>query len=81
MNKKTITISVLVLLILGLTSAVVTSSKQKKSEQVIGLSSPNTTIDVDILYWGTTCPYCHDVIDWIKENDTDKKLNLIQKEV
>ena len=37
--------------------------------------------DEDIFYWGTTCPYCHDVMDWIDDNGVDEKLNIIQKEV
>jgi len=45
------------------------------------LKKPKEENNLDILYWGTTCPHCHDVIDWIKENNSDEKLKIIQKEV
>ena len=67
---KIITTGVVVLVILGLISAV-----------VFDVSSPNTAIDADILYWGTTCPNCHDTIDWIKENKIDEKITVVLKEV
>jgi len=36
---------------------------------------------VDILYWGTTCPACHDTIDWIEENKIEEKIEIVRKEV
>ena len=77
MNKQTITTGILILIILGLISAVVIGSKQKKSAEV----SADINENVDILYWGTTCPHCHDTIDWIEENKIDEKITVVRKEV
>ena len=38
-------------------------------------------VDADIFYWGTTCPYCHDVQDWMEEQGVEEKIEIISKEV
>ena len=37
--------------------------------------------DVDILYWGTTCPHCHDVIGWMEANRIEDKVKVVRREV
>lgn len=44
-------------------------------------TSSEIVTEENILYWGTTCPYCHDVTNWIKENDTTGQLKIALKEV
>ncbi|MDD4106722.1 MAG: hypothetical protein PHX84_02115 [Candidatus Shapirobacteria bacterium] len=88
MNKQAITTGILVLVIIGLVSAVVIGSKQNKSTQVTANDSSiienvpsSDNKDVDILYWGTTCPHCHETIEWIEDNKIDEKLTVLRKEV
>ncbi len=33
------------------------------------------------LFYTTTCPYCHDVLDWIEEESVDDVLNIAAKDV
>lgn len=75
----------------GLIAAVVIGSKDtSSSENSQSSTSPSEAAlqanlapigEEDILYWGTTCPYCHDTIKWIEENDPKNKLNVTLKEV
>ena len=34
-----------------------------------------------ILYWGTTCPHCHALMEKLEENDIYSKINIIELEV
>lgn len=88
MNKQTITTGILVLVIIGLISQVIIGSQQNNSNQVttnikgvVESVSYSDTTNINILYWGTTCPHCHDTIDWIKENKIDEKITVVLKEV
>jgi glutaredoxin len=38
-------------------------------------------VDADIFYWGATCPYCHDVQEWMKEQAVEEKIKITSKEV
>lgn len=67
---KKILLPILVLLILGLIFTFITRQP----------SYPDQS-NSDILYWGSTCPACHQVIDWIEKNQVDQKLSIIRKEV
>lgn len=42
--------------------------------------SPSISSDI-ILYYGTTCPHCKIVEQFIQENNINSKLNITQKEV
>jgi glutaredoxin-related protein len=90
MKQKTITIT-LILIIMGLMAFVVVGSKNKTSPitenfeavqpQPTNENAQEQEISSDILYWGTTCPHCHDTIEWIEENKVEEKLTIIRKEV
>lgn len=45
---------------------------------VVILGSNNET---NVFYWGTTCPHCHEVIEWMEENNIEQELNITRKEV
>lgn len=34
-----------------------------------------------VLYWGEGCPHCEKVKDFIKQNNLDEKVKIVQKEV
>lgn len=34
-----------------------------------------------VLFYGETCPYCHDVLDWMTEVNLEAKLDVVTKEV
>lgn len=59
------------------------STGTEDSDQVAGINDDETpiTAGTDYYYWGTTCPYCHDVIDWMDENQIDDQLDIVRKEV
>jgi len=89
--KKLLTTIIILAVIVGLIAGIVLGSKNKAT-QIAGSSqdspepsTPTTSVadgsEVQVLYWGTTCPYCHDVIEWIEENHIDDSLAIVQKEV
>jgi glutaredoxin len=57
------------------------SRPQDPDPTPIPASAVNSTNIQDIYYWGTTCPYCHDVIDWMEEVDLASKVSFVKKEV
>jgi len=90
MKQFILTLSIL--LISGiLITIIINGSKQKKifsdvvnNPEIIDFSKSDKNqenYNVDILYWGTTCPACHDTIDWIEENNIEEKNKIIRKEV
>ena len=76
--KQKIIIAVFVVLILGLLWVVVSGSKNQQSQTA---SATEREVASDTLYWGNTCSHCHDTIKWMEENQVDKKLSVIRKEV
>jgi len=77
---------VLVLVILGLMTIVIISSRKNNELPSVSLEADQSSVvvedmDVDILYWGTTCPHCHDTINWIEQNKIEDKLKIVRKEV
>jgi glutaredoxin len=86
MNKKITTLFV-GLAIVYLLSSVVLGSREKKSsgggdfETDIKENVAEEPENAEIFYWGTTCPHCHDTIDWMDENGVDEKLTVIRKEI
>lgn len=34
-----------------------------------------------VFFYGETCPYCHDVIEWFDETGVESSLNIVRKEV
>jgi glutaredoxin-related protein len=89
MKQKIISL-ILVLIIISLLSIVVLGSKSKVNKQnVAGINAakpadevkPQEQTTVDILYWGTTCPHCHDTIEWMENNNVDDVLTIVRKEV
>lgn len=94
MKQKLITF-IFIAIIIALLAIVVTGSRNKdrlaKNDSIesidnasfINTESPDNIDEsmTDILYWGTTCPYCHDTIDWIEKNKIEEKIVIIKKEV
>ncbi len=56
-------------------------TESKKLEANMSDDQSLVSADVDHLYWGKTCPYCHDVIDWMDENLVEDQLDIVRKEV
>ena len=56
-----------------------TDNSDKETSEV--LAENVKKIDADIFYWGSTCPYCHDVQEWMEENDVEEKIEILSKEV
>jgi glutaredoxin len=94
MNKKTNTIIAVGVVILIFGVIIVGSKAEESGEtpppEVIAKNSDSETEKEDtpaeehggnVLYWGTTCPACKEVMSWIEENEVDQKLTIIQKEV
>ncbi len=77
-NKKTLTFSLLliIVIILGL---IVWGSKNKKIN-----SSPQVKIaqsNIPIFFYGNTCPHCADVEEWMKESNVEEKVKIVKKEI
>lgn len=34
-----------------------------------------------VLFYGETCPHCHDVLDWLESSQVEEELTIIKKEV
>jgi glutaredoxin len=87
MNKQSLATIVMVGLIGLMVWTVVNGSQknqrqtQEKQPEVASATESGVVNEGDILYWGTTCPFCHVVLDYIKDNSVDDKLNVVKKEV
>ncbi len=84
--KRLIATLTLVAVIIGLITIVVVGSNKDNqiTETKLQLTQENESVDdtsADILYWGTTCPHCHDTIEWIEKNDIEEKISIVRKEV
>lgn len=86
MKQKIIT-GIFILITFLLLFVVIFESKknitQKKDNTTIDkpiiLVSPS--LNLDIFYWGKTCPHCHDTIDWMDKYKIDEKIVVVRKEV
>jgi glutaredoxin len=79
MKQKMVTL-LMVILIAGLMSAVVIGSnnkeKQTSEDKIAELRDGDP-----IYYYGTTCPYCKVVQEWLDENKVSETINYTKKEV
>lgn len=85
--KQIISTLLLVTVIIGLITIVIVGSKNKDN-QIIQIDSKITQknesdgeTNAEILYWGVTCPHCHDTIEWIEKNKIEDKISIVRKEV
>lgn len=46
-------------------------------ERAVGTETSGTDI---VFYYGEECPHCHDVLDFLKENDIASKVPFVTKE-
>ncbi len=88
--KQTVFTITIVLVIVGLLSAVVIGSRGKKAnvpatQPSTEASSSVTPASADnqapIFFYGNTCPHCADVEEWMRENKVEEKIKLVKKEV
>ncbi len=78
--KQTVVTLLMVALIAGLMSMVVIGSNKK--EQSVSIDRMAELREGDpIYYYGTTCPYCKVVAEWLDENKIAEKVNFTKKEV
>lgn len=85
--KQIISTLLLVTVIIALITIVIVGSNDKDG-QITQMDSEvtqeNESVDetnAEILYWGTTCPHCHDTIEWIEKNKIEKIITIVRKEV
>lgn len=87
--KQTIITSFIVLVIVGLLSAIVWGSRSNQEPTSI---SPNkeiaeeaspiaTSPEAPIFFYGNTCPHCREVEEWMAENMIEEKMEIVKKEV
>ena len=80
--KQTIFTIALILVVIGLLSAIVLGSKNKKSEpEVVQNIQEASPVKIPIFFYGNTCPHCADVEAWMKENKIEEKVEIVKKEV
>jgi len=85
--KQIITTFTLVAVIISLITIVIVGSKDKDNQitQIDSeITQENESVDetnAEILYWGTTCPHCHDTIEWIEKNKIEEIISIVRKEV
>ena len=86
MKQKVFT-TILILVIVGLLSAVVLGSRNNKDDiQIpteVGSSVTPTFVNsqVPIFFYGNACPHCADVEKWMEENGIEEKIEIVKKEV
>ncbi len=44
-------------------------------------AAEKTIQETHVLFYGETCPHCHDVLEWMEENQIQDKLSIVTKEV
>ncbi|QQS44345.1 hypothetical protein IPM65_01970 [Candidatus Roizmanbacteria bacterium] len=87
--KQAIFTIAIILVIVGLLTAVVLGSKGRKADtqatqQPSGAASsatPALSIQMPIFFYGNTCPHCADVEKWMQENKIEEKIEVVKKEV
>jgi len=72
-----------VFLLLGITYAAYafTAKDQTASTSTNTVATHNLKKSDFIYFWGSTCPHCKDLNDWIKKNKIDEKLAFKKLEV
>jgi glutaredoxin len=85
MNKQIISTGLVIFLISGMLSVVVIGSKNKNipKEKTKGTLTEMVVINgnTPVFYYGNTCSHCADVEAWMKENDIEKTMAVVKKEV
>lgn len=86
-NKKSLIVAgVLIILLAGGQALLKKGSSSAKNSGNIGSSIKDTVKeevrDLSVLFYGSTCPHCIVVEEWLAENaEIEKKAGLIMKEV
>lgn len=80
MKKQTIT-TITMLGIIALLLGIVVWGSSKNKDRPEKIADVTNEVQDDIFYWGTTCPHCHDTIEWMEENRIDENLTVIRKEI
>ena len=86
--KKQILLTGLILGLIVILLGVIVSGSRKNIPTVTPTPSLAPTgvsqdkvIDKPIFYYGNTCPHCAEVEIWMTENDVEKKIMVLKKEV
>ena len=75
MNKKIIIPTILFAVVLVFSFAILLKGEAKNGKE------DNKQESEIILFYGVGCPHCAKVEEYIKQNQIDKKISLVQKEV
>ncbi len=78
--KKTLTITIILVLFLGGCSKNINSSQSPLSQKTNQDNSLNKETEI-ILFYSNACPHCKRVESFIKNNNIDKKIKFQQKEI
>lgn len=84
MNKRLLIASLLFVLATGFSSYALSNHDQHTNQPASQKSAPviiNNQENQLIFYYGETCPHCHIVDAYVKNNKINQKLNIINKEV
>lgn len=88
MTKIIVTLSLLITSLVFIAVIIMGSQQNEEllivnsDQQIEQVATENSEeISADIFYWGTTCPHCHDVQDWMEEQEVEDKIDIISKEV
>jgi len=77
MDKKIIWTTVIISVVIVILGYILVDSSNKKIRVKVSLPSKERII----YYYGSTCPHCKDVEEWMKKNKIEEKLKLEKKEV
>ncbi len=78
MNKKIIIPSILFVLALGFSFFVLSQDKKTDGELTESVSQSESKI---ILFYGTGCPHCAIVDEYLEENKVEERMDFAHKEV
>jgi glutaredoxin len=81
MDKKIIISTALFLLLSAGAIFILGSEKSPSPTEGNGNSVPPAPAGQIVLYYGSTCPHCKDVENWLKDNDVQSKVSYQEKEV
>lgn len=83
MKKEYIIGAAVAFLFLGITYAayVMSGSSQSSATTSTKVTTHALKKSDFIYFWGSTCPHCKDLNDWIKKNNIDEKLTYKKLEV
>ncbi|MGB9883508.1 MAG: hypothetical protein ACPLRN_03290 [Microgenomates group bacterium] len=77
MSKKLILTTVLISLVILILGYIIIDSLNKKNQITVKVPPKNSIV----YYYGLTCPHCHELDKWIKENKIEEKVKFEKKEV